>query len=497
MSQAHADFGKWRAFFWPIHNYELKKIMPMLLMFFFISFNYSVLRNAKDALVVTAPGGGAEVIPFLKFWGVIPAAVIFMLIYSKLSNILSKEKLFYATIVPFLVFFVLFATVLYPSKDVLHPHIWAGDLQNQYPKLLGLIGIARNWTYSLFYIMSELWGSVALSLLFWGFANDITRINESKRFYALFGLGANVSLILAGQATQFLAKLQKNAAPGIDAWQIPLNYVTIVVSVFGLAIIAIYYWMNRVVLTDPRFYDVAEVKKAKKDKPKMSLGESFAFLARSKHLLCIAILVIAYGISINLIEVTWKSQLKLQFPETNDYFNFMGQVSQYTGWATIFLILFVANNVLRKFGWGVAALMTPVILLVTGFGFFAFVICKGTFEPFVADWGTTTLWIAIIFGAIQNVVSKSFKYSLFDPTKEMAYIPLDQESKVKGKAAIDVVGSRLGKAGGSLIQQFLIGAFGTLSACTPHIAGILFFIIAAWIWAARNLNRSLLALHAK
>jgi len=175
----------------------------------------------------------------------------------------------------------------------------------------------------------------------------------------------------------------------------------------------------------------------------------------------------------------------------------MGQVSQYTGWATIFLILFVANNVLRKFGWGVAALMTPVILLVTGFGFFAFVICKGTFEPFVADWGTTTLWIAIIFGAIQNVVSKSFKYSLFDPTKEMAYIPLDQESKVKGKAAIDVVGSRLGKAGGSLIQQFLIGAFGTLSACTPHIAGILFFIIAAWIWAARNLNRSLLALHAK
>jgi len=101
---------------------------------------------------------------------------------------------------------------------------------------------------------------------------------------------------------------------------------------------------------------------------------------------------------------------------------------------------------------------------------------------------TTPLFLAVLFGTIQNIMSKAAKYSLFDPTKEMAYIPLDQESKVKGKAAIDVVGARLGKALGSGTQIGLIAVFGSLGAVTGHIGVILFFIIGAWIWAAKDLG---------
>src|SRR5690348_6434122 len=136
-TSAKPQFGKWRSFFWPIHTWELKKFIPMAMLFFFINFNYTILRDTKDALIVNAPGSGAEAIPFLKLWGVLPFAILFMLMYSKLSNLLTKPKLFYTMISVFIGFFMLFAFVLYPYRDALHPTQFADQLQAILPKGFG------------------------------------------------------------------------------------------------------------------------------------------------------------------------------------------------------------------------------------------------------------------------------------------------------------------------------------------------------------------------
>lgn len=487
MSQDTKVFGKWRAFFWPVHGFELKKLLPMFFMFFFISFNYTILRDTKDTLIVTA--AGAEAIPFLKTFGVVPAAILFMLIYAKLSNVLSKENLFYATLIPFIVFFGLFGFVMYPVREVLSPTSSVEALRSILPA--GWSGVAaayQHWMYSVFYILAELWGSVVLSLLFWGFANQITKVTEAKRFYSLFGLGANLALLVSGPAIVLVSNIRKTLPANVDAWQVSLNYLMGMVVVAGLAILAIYWWINRTVLTDSRFYDPNQEKAPKKKKTKMSLGDSFKFIFTSKYVLCLAVLVIAYGISINLVEVTWKSQVKLQYPNPNDYSTFMGYFSTMTGFITILMMLFVGGNLVRRKGWSFAALVTPVVLLITGIAFFSFVIFREHLLGYITMLGTTPLFLAVIFGAAQNIMSKSAKYSLFDPTKEMAYIPLDDESKVKGKAAVDVVGARLGKSGGSIVQMGLL-AFGTLATITPYIGAILVFVIIAWIFAAKWLGK--------
>lgn len=478
---AEQAFGKWRSRLWPVHSYELKKLVPMLFMFFFILFNYTVLRDMKDTLVVTASGGG-HIIPFLKCWAVVPSAIIFMVIYSMLSNRLSKQQLFTVSVVPFLVFFALFALIIYPNREALHPTQSADALSAVLgSRFDGLVDIYRYWTLSLFYVMSELWGSVALSLLFWGFANDTTRISEAKRFYSLFGLGGNFALIISGQLIRYFSARYTG-----DLYYISLNILMALVVGSGAIVLLLYWYLQKRVLNDPRFFSTEDVKK-KKSKPKLGFIEGLRFLSRSKYLGCLAILVMAYGVSINLVEVTWKDQLHHQYPTESQYQAFMGNFSTVTGIMTILMMLFVGGNVMRRFGWGPAAVFTPVVLAITGLGFFGFVIFKDGLSGIVAMLGTTPLFLAVIFGAAQNIFSKSSKYSLFDPTKEMAYIPLDEDSKVKGKAAIDVVGARLGKSGGALLQQVLILSLG-FAAMAPWVAVILGVIIFAWILAVRSLS---------
>jgi len=164
----------------------------------------------------------------------------------------------------------------------------------------------------------------------------------------------------------------------------------------------------------------------------------------------------------------------------------MGSFSSATGVITLGMMLF-GRFVFRKWGWGTAAMITPSVLLATGVAFFALCLTGNTFAPMLAAVGTTPLMLAVFVGAAQNIISKAAKYSLFDPCKEMAYIPLDKEQKTKGKAAVDVIGGPLGKSGGSLIQQMLIVLCGSLAASTPYLAVILGAIILAWIGAARGL----------
>ncbi|AQK96968.1 Plastidic ATP/ADP-transporter [Zea mays] len=465
----------------------LRKIVPLGLMFFCILFNYTILRDTKDVLVVTAKGSSAEIIPFLKTWVNLPMAIGFMLLYTKLSNVLSREALFYTVIFPFIAFFGAFAFVLYPLRNVIHPTALADKLLAALgPSFLGPVAILRIWSFCLFYVMAELWGSVVISVLFWGFANQITTVDEAKEFYPLFGLGANIALIFSGRTVKYFSNLRKTLGPGIDGWEVSLKGMMSIVVLLGLVITSIYWGVNKFVLNDPSL--PKSDRKKKKEKPKLGMKESLKVLLSSRYVRDLATLVVAYGISINLVEVTWKSKLKAQFPSPNEYSSFMGDFSTATGIAT-FTMMLLGRIILRKFGWGVAAMITPTVLLLTGVGFFSLILFGQPLTPMLATMGMTPLLAAVYVGAMQNIFSKSAKYSLFDPCKEMAYIPLDEDMKVKGKAAIDVVCNPLGKSGGALIQQFMILTFGSLANSTPYLGGILLVIVLAWLGAASSLDK--------
>ena len=253
-------------------------------------------------------------------------------------------------------------------------------------------------------------------------------------------------------------------------------------------VVALMAYMQKFVLTDPACIDPNKEAKRKKTKTKMTFGESAKFLASSRYIRDLAVIVIGYGMAINIVEVTWKSKLKAAFPDPNAYSTFMGNFSSATGIVTL-LMMFGSSFLIKRFGMGVASLITPLTLLSTGIAFFALIMFPSVFAPLTAKFGVSPLMLAVLIGAAQNILSKGSKYSLFDPCKEMAYIPLDPESKTKGKAAVDVIGNPLGKSGGSFLQQILIGIFGSLQASTPYLGGFLGLIIVAWIQAASSLAK--------
>lgn len=505
--------SKARSIFWPIYGKENSLFLPMAFMLSLILFVYTMCRGIKDAGVVNAADGSA-IITFLKVYGVVPFAILFFIIFSWLNNKFSRRSVFYIVTIPFLVYFLAYAFLIYPYADSLHPNTMVdsmidwfdeGPVKNWFTVFISML---RYWTHASFYIMSELWGSAVLSLMFWQFANDIIPVTNAKRFYAHFYLVGNCFVMLAGLLTE-----QINVAFRSN-YTVGLQLMIGIVFVAGAIAVALYYYINNVVLKDPDFQLVEGAKPAKKAKAKMSIGEGIKFLFRSPYLGLIALLVICYGVAINLCEVLWKemiykmyqAQLALDplfanLPEKEfkdavkaAYNGYMGKYFLWTGFFTIIAIL-IGSTVLRKFGWKITALATPILLGLSSAAFFIFVIWRDEVGMALGMTGVAVLTTAVFAGLIQNLLSKPTKYAMFDPTKEMAYIPLDPESKAKGKAAVDVVGARLGKSGGAVIGQVLTAVIGPSAiAYAPASFALTIVFVLIWVGAASGLSTRFKAL---
>ena len=127
-------------------------------MLFFILFNYTILRDTKDVLVVTSPGGGAEIIPFLKTYVNLPSSIGFAVLYATLCNKMPTDNVFYLVMSAFTAFFGAFAGLIYPNRNLFHPNKAADWLVTVLPSFfLPMVAIFRNWTYALFYTLANMW----------------------------------------------------------------------------------------------------------------------------------------------------------------------------------------------------------------------------------------------------------------------------------------------------------------------------------------------------
>ncbi|MCH9610668.1 MAG: ADP,ATP carrier protein 1 [Chlamydiales bacterium] len=475
---------------WSVQRSEIKKVLLSFALLFFICSCYSVLRNIKDTLILSGSEFGAEVIPFLKVWGILPAVFIANWVYTRLSRRFTKEAVFYILMGGFLSYFLLFCFALYPYIDglKLNPELFSFLPSGS----RGLVAMICSWPMSMFYIISELWSILLLGVVFWGFMNDRFSVKEAKRTYGIINLGSNLSPIVAGAFAFYVTQSLNFPIPfAHDAFHANLIKLISIVSFGSLLCFPLFFAICRHTLKEPfRLLKTADERLCPitKSRKKLSLKRSIATIAKSPYLSSLAFIVLGYNIAINFTDVLWKQQLKILFQDPSQMLSHMYMISFGTGiFSLIGALLF--SFLVHRFGWTLVALITPLIMTIMGSCFFICYFFGGSWAGGIAAAaGLSPLALTVYLGSWQNMLAKAGKYSLFDASKELAFLPLSADERQKGKTAIDGLGAGVGKSGSSILYQGLLLGFGGIGACSPVIAVILSVVLVAWIIGAVRLG---------
>lgn len=456
----------------------LKKRAMILVQFFLIIFVYHTLKDLKDTIVITASDAGAEVIPFIKIWATLPLAIAASFLFSKLYNRFGREKTLYFFVIFLLSSYIFFAFILYPFSSELYLNNLADYLKVTLPLgAKGFISMLCNWHYTTFYLTAELWSLLILSVLFWGYVNETTSLVEAKQFYPMCMFVGNFAGILSGQISHFLC----HHLVDMFSWQETLQVMVVIVSVCGIAIM----YINRCLS-----YNAVAGKIVKDTKPTHSLSfkENLQCIFQSRPLFCIAILVVGFGLTSNLIEVVWKESIRNLHPSPQAYNAYINQLTSLIGLLAVCMAL-VSRWIFQVFSWTVVALLTPCALFVTSCIFFSSLLLPQEYISTVSSYfNITPLYLMVTLGSIHYVLGLTAKYTIFDTSKEMAFLSIEAEERMRAKSVIDSIGSRLGKSGSSCLYQFLLITFGATSGHISIIGITSICVFAISIVAAKKLG---------
>jgi AAA family ATP:ADP antiporter len=475
----------------PIKREDAKKVCILFCLFFLVSFVYNILQPLKKTIIMYSPGAGSEALPYLKPFAVAPGAFLVTWYFLSLARRFNRDAVFRIIILTFTTYFLLYTFILIPFRDYLTLDSTADFMMKVLPSHFHAgPALIRYWMHTLFYAFAELWGTTVLTLLLWGLVNEISTHTQAKATYALFTVGANFSGMFAGKISSYLTKLPYNPHffYGHNQWDQAFLRIMLVVLAVCSSILILYAYFVHCGYTAAVAHNPRKQTVEGQGEQHVSIVDCFYQVMRSKNLLYLTIIVMGYNLVYNLSDVIFNKRVELSFgPENKVGSNdFLSMVLTYTSIVSTVFALLISNISLRYAGWTVTALMTPIVYILSGSFFYLAQLngLHGLFPVMPLD------LIALYAGAAHMCLTRGAKYSVFDSTKEMAYIGLTKAERVNGKAAIDGIASRFGKSGGSFILFFLYAILGNNIVLTiPYVFFIICIITILWMIAITNLGR--------
>jgi AAA family ATP:ADP antiporter len=494
----------------PVKKSEIVTVFFISIVFILIILQYSIVRVFKDAALMSfLPASTGNPINTVKVFFVIPSAALVGMLSFFLSKKTTTQNLFYIFITFFLIIFGSYGLVLVPNAKLLcMSDSTYGYLLSVLPFFLhSILAAIYKWVHVLFFICAELFGAFAVGL-FWNILNKSFSNEGSKRIYPCLLIFVQIGVYGAGMFQEYLESVVTLAttASGIVDYSKFQMFSKFCILICVL-ILFFSYIMNRFFLKTKE--EVVQVKKPKTSTKKAGFIEGIKALGSSKKVFAIAILTLCYAITINLIEVSWKSVvisfLKQKFPGiigeelTFKYTLEMAKVQKIQALFSVFLGI-ISSIISRYFSWVVLALATPFVIFFGGIFFYITKIYGTTIiNPILSLFGKTgdplyIHWMLFVIGSVIVVWSRSTKYIFFDYAKETATRKLSSSEQVQVKAAEGTL-SRCGKAGGSGVQMIINEVFNCPTSGSIFyiiLMGIMSALCSVWFMATSIINRDII-----
>lgn len=408
---------------------------------------------------------------------VLPISFMITIILMKLSTLVSKDFIFISVIITFTSFFMIHAFYLYPYRYALHSYFRNGHnyihehFQSDISKriLIPLFGCIMYPINTILFAVADIWGTVSLSVLIFGFVNDITPRNAAKRYYVALGILSQLGPIIAGSLVSgLMAKSinSGNANKFIESYQL----ITVISVSIMYLMLTIYLIIRFKLMKMEAFHyggrrqqrnQNTQVTTRRQNEQK-SIWETLKFAFSNYYILSLCGIILGYNWLNAIFEHTLKDILHLYFTGCQSgYSSYRGMLTTGTASLTFFAMIFCGHNLLRFIGWKRTAQLCPFVLFFGTVIFYAYGVINQQHyydDELLQLKPTSSCYIMLIIGGIICVLEKALKYSTSDPTKEIAYLYLNDEEKYKGKIAVELIGAKLGKVCGAFFNIFLLSA---------------------------------------
>ncbi len=381
--------------------------------FLFITFQYATKSVRQSTFI---DGRGAAELPWV-YLSVALVSYPFLLLYSRLANRLPRHRLILGT-----------SVVIAASMVV----CW------------WLFRYSAPWLPYVFYVWISLVYVMNVSQ-FWAFSANVLDPRQAKRLYGFVGAGGLLGGVAGGQVAKLVAKVADTRATFLVA---------------GGILLAATWLIRRVHRLRP---DAAEPAPdpglAKLEKARGGL----AILRGSRHLQCIGAIVVLMTIVAQVVDLQFNWAAEQATSGLDERTAFFGNFYTVMGVSAFLFQVLFTSRIHRRLGVGVALRASPVTM---GLGT-VLLLAAAVASP------AALLPAALLLKVGEN----GLRYSVDQATRELLFMPIPSQLRVKAKAFIDVFMARGAKGLAALL--LLPVTFGIFTAV--QAGWIALALIGVWL----------------